>query len=693
MFCKECGEKITLDAVYCKGCGREIDDNDRLALAVVDFQDGNKDAFNNIYELSNKYIFFTIRKSVNDDAVIQDVFQDTYLEIYKNLTSLKNVVAFKSWAATIAQHKITHYYMKNPNNTVDEEEIGDTIVEEDNDFLPEDALENKETQRLIKEIMDELPVKHKEVIISFYYNQMSIAEIAEAMEIPQNTVKTYLSRGKAKIKEGVIQLEKTQGTKLYSISLAPFLFMLFGEEAAESTVVIDGLAKVTEYSRKLGAVSTGISTITKFLATLKGKIIAITAATATVAVCGVGYVSFERLNVELSYPDFYEIIRECEDGGSYNFVSEDRKSILKITARPKNKEINCLLDVSDIDEDYRETCTEYVNENNYEYVKYVWEEETTYLMLFLGENYYIEIYIVYPNVAETKYQEIVAKMIEEYGSLDDVVIDTSIKIDYEMEYYNIIGMDLPYPKNYGLLRDDEASGYKEFVIGDGISRLIVEAYYGEKKKDAENHQLRLYQKGYMETEHIKDDSREIIKYINDDLDSEAYFEKRVINGYVISFELTYRIDNMEESQEIINYMSNYISNVKIEHNENLKDYVGDWVKKQDYSDYDNPGFYGRLRVANDGTVTLFGNDDKDDKYVGKVINIKEGKDCLITFSESYQYYKDINSWVLNEGEELSLIMRFEGERCSIEVISPNYKKYIEGDYIKSIEREENRHVL
>ena len=71
-------------------------------------------------------------------------------------------------------------------------------------------------------------------IVSYYFNEQKQSEIAQELGIPENTVKTNLSRAKAKIKNGVLDLEKKQGTKLYSA--APLLLLLFKEEAEACTV-------------------------------------------------------------------------------------------------------------------------------------------------------------------------------------------------------------------------------------------------------------------------------------------------------------------------------------------------------------------------------------------------------------------------------------------------------------------------
>ena len=222
----------------------------KLKAAVESFMAGDASAFDVIYSQSNRYLYYTIMKSVGNRDVAEDVLQETYLEIYKSLPSLRSADAFKGWAARVAQSKISRYFSRNKESLfLTEEEMDDTIeseTEDDEDMLPETAMQNRETARLIMEMIDDLPDSQREAIVAFYYNQMSINEIAGAMNMPENTVKTNLRRGKERIKNGVLELEKKHGTKLYGV--VPFtavMLFMFGQEAEASVLPAGILAKVT----------------------------------------------------------------------------------------------------------------------------------------------------------------------------------------------------------------------------------------------------------------------------------------------------------------------------------------------------------------------------------------------------------------------------------------------------------------
>ena len=205
-----------------------------LIQAVLDFQQGKEDAFARIYNKTKKYVYYTIYKSVQDSALAEDIMHDTYLEVYRSLSTLKNETAIKGWIGKIAHHRICHYLGESPEPLLDDSEEGDIFTgleQTDESLMPEEVVENREIRRLIGEIINGLSEPQRQTIIAFYYNQMSIREISEACGIPENTVKSHLARGKDKIREGVLRLEKEQGTKLYEIGIPALLFFIFGEEA------------------------------------------------------------------------------------------------------------------------------------------------------------------------------------------------------------------------------------------------------------------------------------------------------------------------------------------------------------------------------------------------------------------------------------------------------------------------------
>lgn len=205
-----------------------------LKQAVKKYKEGKSEAFTMLYEESSKYIYTCIYKVMGGNDNVQDavcdIMQDTYVEISRNITQLDNENSFLSWAGTIATRKCYAWLKKNRKYVLlnEEDDTFENLADDDN-IIPEEVMQDREKQRLVREIIDtQLTEIQRICIIAFYYNEQKQSEIARELGIPENTVKTNLSRAKAKIKGGVLDLEKKQDTRLYSV--APFLLLLFKED-------------------------------------------------------------------------------------------------------------------------------------------------------------------------------------------------------------------------------------------------------------------------------------------------------------------------------------------------------------------------------------------------------------------------------------------------------------------------------
>ena len=172
----------------------------QLKNAIKEYKQGDKNAFTTIYKESEKYIYtciYDVMKGNNNALdMTLDVMGDTYLEISQSIGQLRNDESFLSWAAKIASRKCYAYLKKNKREILLGEE--DTTFEQlaDDDYIiPEEVMQNREAQRLLREIIDrDLNEMQKLCIIGFYYNEQKQSEIAKELGIPESTVKTHLSR-------------------------------------------------------------------------------------------------------------------------------------------------------------------------------------------------------------------------------------------------------------------------------------------------------------------------------------------------------------------------------------------------------------------------------------------------------------------------------------------------------------------
>ena len=264
--------------------------SEKLWKAVVDFKNGNEEAFSSIYEESYKYLYTCVINIIRDQELTADMLQETYVEIVKKISQLQNEKDFLSWASTIANRKCFAYLKKKKDVLVydspseQEENSYFENIQDDEAFIPENIFDNAEKIRLIRGIIDELTDIQRACVIGVYYNEQKQDDIAKELGIPVNTVKSHLNRAKSKIKDAVGRVEKEQGVKLYSI--APFMLLLLTKEAEE---MAEGLVvpSASDVVLRLAKGQTATHVTKAATMTMKAKIvIAGSLATAAVAVTG-----------------------------------------------------------------------------------------------------------------------------------------------------------------------------------------------------------------------------------------------------------------------------------------------------------------------------------------------------------------------------------------------------------------------
>lgn len=271
MFCEKCGKELPADARFCEHCGNPVTREESL-LDRAKRQD--QAALAEIYEQTSGAVYRVLKVLIkNDEDTVQDLLQDTYVKAFTRLDQLQDESKLLPWLKTIANNSAKDWLKKckpvlftamagNEGNEETEALSFEENIEADRiDENPELAMDEKEVRRLVMEILNQLPEDQRVVLGMFYYEDMSVKEIASILEVSDNTVKSRLNYGRKKVKELVLDLEK-KGTKLYNV--APFTFFVYllyrlGKSTSVEAAELDTLqtALHTALQRTAATTSTG----------------------------------------------------------------------------------------------------------------------------------------------------------------------------------------------------------------------------------------------------------------------------------------------------------------------------------------------------------------------------------------------------------------------------------------------------
>ena len=213
---------------------------------IKEAQAGSSEAFAIIYNETVRTAYYVAKRILLDDDATEDVLQESYIAVFKNLSNYQSG-NLQGWIDTIVANRAKNYLRtKNPILFSEMETEENPVVEfeeEKIEFRPDEKVDYSETQRLILEIVDNLSPEQRLAVMLFYFEERSVKEIAEICECSENTVKSRLNYARKKIKEDVLELEK-KGTKLYSVSIIPFIIWMLSEKAKASSVPQGTEAKI-----------------------------------------------------------------------------------------------------------------------------------------------------------------------------------------------------------------------------------------------------------------------------------------------------------------------------------------------------------------------------------------------------------------------------------------------------------------
>ena len=198
---------------------------------------GNKEAFVKLYNETQRSVYFTALKLTANEDNAKDVMQDTFMTALEKLDTLEDGAKFPQWVNGIAINKCRQYFRKPAAESLDEQTEQGLELKDDESFIPEEYVTDSAKRKIIMDIITEqLSDVQRQTIILYYYDELSLEQIAEAMDCPLKTVSSRLCSAREKIKAGVLSYEKKHNDKLYSVAAVPVLAVILRMEAQQTVV-------------------------------------------------------------------------------------------------------------------------------------------------------------------------------------------------------------------------------------------------------------------------------------------------------------------------------------------------------------------------------------------------------------------------------------------------------------------------
>lgn len=218
---------------------------------VEKVKQGDQQAKEVLYTETCQHMFFLAKSIVKSDEEAMDIIHDSYICVFQKLDNIKNLSGFKSYLRTTVANRCKNYLRKKkPLYLSDMTEDGEEFELEDIDGeIPDELLENKDVIECVRRVVESLPEEQRMCVILRYYDEMSLQEIADTLEVSLGTVKSRLSRASKKMRDEIERLEKEENKKFRCI--IPFFWLRAGLEGMENETDVPKALEVKVFGKSI----------------------------------------------------------------------------------------------------------------------------------------------------------------------------------------------------------------------------------------------------------------------------------------------------------------------------------------------------------------------------------------------------------------------------------------------------------
>lgn len=185
-------------------------DQDDRALAALAAQ-GREGAYRELLSRYERPVFSLVFRMVRDRALAEDLAQEAFIRAFNAIDSYDATYKFSSWIFKIANnHTIDHLRKRkldtvsihgSPSASSAEEQERTRITLESTSEQPDAYVESRELGGMVEEAIGQLRPEYRTAILLRHVEGYAYEEIAETMELPLGTVKTYLHRARKELKD------------------------------------------------------------------------------------------------------------------------------------------------------------------------------------------------------------------------------------------------------------------------------------------------------------------------------------------------------------------------------------------------------------------------------------------------------------------------------------------------------------
>jgi RNA polymerase sigma-70 factor (ECF subfamily) len=162
--------------------------------------DGDEKNFPELLQKYLKPVYAFVYQITRDRAMSDDIVQETFVKVWKNLKKYSPEYSFKTWLYTIAHNTTLDWLKKKRSATFSdfENETGENSFTEsliDGSLLPDELFIQKENVIMFEKAFEKMPALYREILTLHYHQELSFIEISTIINRPLETIRSQHRRG------------------------------------------------------------------------------------------------------------------------------------------------------------------------------------------------------------------------------------------------------------------------------------------------------------------------------------------------------------------------------------------------------------------------------------------------------------------------------------------------------------------
>tara|TARA_B100000214_G_scaffold112195_1_gene79225 strand:- start:1586 stop:2185 length:600 start_codon:yes stop_codon:yes gene_type:complete len=177
-----------------------------LKLINIALENGDPSAYRKLLKLYRDPLYFMLYEKVNNEELAKDLTIEALGKAFQKLHLYTPEYTFSTWLFTVARNHCIDFLRKNKLSTIS---INQMMIDKNgkktnfdiisNDLNPEQKIEKKQRIAILRQIVDQLKPKYRNLVKLRYFKEMTYDEIANILELPIGTVKAQLHRSREQL--------------------------------------------------------------------------------------------------------------------------------------------------------------------------------------------------------------------------------------------------------------------------------------------------------------------------------------------------------------------------------------------------------------------------------------------------------------------------------------------------------------